>query len=67
MAVLNIRNMDAGAAERIKRAAAARGFTLAEYVARLVDVHDLVREHVDEEGGQLEAGLRQLGMETVHR
>lgn len=53
MATLNIRNIDDDAAERIKRAAAARQMTLGAYIAALADLHRRAVDAPDE-------GMRRL-------
>jgi hypothetical protein len=67
---LNIRKIDADAAARAKRAASARGLTLGEYFARLVDLHDAMRALADTETA--DSGLERvcvelavLGLDTV--
>ncbi len=66
MAVLNIRGDDltAEAVERAKRAAAARGWTLARYLTQLVALHDVARAHADAGDAALDAELQALGLET---
>lgn len=66
MATLNIRNIDNNAAERAKRAAAARGMTLGQYVAALVSLHDAARARADAGDAGLLAELQAVGLETVH-
>lgn len=68
--ILNIRGIDAGAVERIRRAAASRGWTHGEYVARLVDLHDAMRALADTETPdgrweQVATELEALGLQTV--
>lgn len=67
---LNVRGIDDAAAQRIKRAAAARGMTIGEYLARLVDLHDAIRARADHGGDDqadpaLAAELESLGLQTV--
>lgn len=65
MATLFIRNIDEAAVERIKRAAAARQMTLAEYLARLSQLHDIARQHADAGCDQLTIELEAIGLQTV--
>ena len=68
LTTLNIRNIDADAVARAKRAAAARDMTIGEYVARLVDLHDAMRAFADTahaEGYQVATELEALGLATV--
>ena len=67
---LNIRNIDEAAVTKLKRAAAARGMTLGVYVARLADLHEVVREWADGEirrgmGDKWEEQLTALGLQTI--
>lgn len=66
MAILNIRGEDLTpeAAERAKRAAAARGWTLGRYITQLVALHDVARQHADQGDTALQAALEALGLET---
>lgn len=50
---------------RAKQAAAARGLSLAEYFAKLVGLHDVVRSLADGGDTRLEEILTELGLETV--
>jgi hypothetical protein len=43
LTTLNVRGIEAGAALRIKRGAAARGILIGKYLALLVDLHDDLR------------------------
>jgi hypothetical protein len=63
---LNVRGIDANAAERIKRAAAARSMTIGQYLARLVDLHDAMRALADSgEHDQARTELETRGLQTV--
>lgn len=62
---LNLRSMDPTAVAAVKRAAAMRGMTHAEYVARLTRLHDVIRNRADSGDDALDAELRALGLETV--
>lgn len=64
---LYLRNLDARAAERIRTAAGARDMTLPEYIARLVDLHEIVRARADAGDDGLQAELVALGLQTVSR
>ena len=66
---LNIRKIDPATVERLKRAASARGWTLAEYIARLADLHDAMRALADTQTPdgrweQVATELQSLGLET---
>lgn len=62
---LNIRNIDADAVERLKRAAGVRGLLIGQYVARLADLHEAVRARADAGDDALQAELDALGLGTV--
>ena len=64
---LNIRGIAAVAADRIRRAAAARGLTLGAYLAALVTLHDAMRARADHGDAKVAAELAALGLETVAR
>lgn len=64
---LNIRNIDAAAAQAIKQAAAARGMTLAEYIAALSALHEAMRARADAGDNDVQAELTALGLQTVTR
>lgn len=64
---LNVRGIDAGAAERIRRAAAARGLTLGAYLAALVQLHDAMRARADHGDAKIAGELEALGLGTVTR
>jgi len=65
MSTLNVRGIEDEAAERIKRAAAARGITIGEFLARLVDFWEVARAQAD--GGEFELGseLESRGLQTI--
>lgn len=66
LTTLNIRNIDADAVARAKRAAASRDMTLGEYIARLVDLHERARALADGDYYvQLATELEALGLSTV--
>ncbi len=67
MATLNIRNIDDDAVARLKTAAAARGLTVPQYVALLVDLHETTRAQADAGDDALQAELAALGLDTVRR
>ena len=73
---LFIRNIEDTAVDRIKRAAGARQLTMAEYIERLVDLHDVVRAWADgstDDNGNFAAAhnavlystLTTLGLQTI--
>jgi hypothetical protein len=68
MATLNIRvsddDLSPEMAERVKRAAAARGWSSGKYLSRLVILHDAVRARADGGDDALQAELIALGLET---
>lgn len=70
MTTLNVRNIDDQAAERIKRAAHARGMTVGQYLAKLIDLHDAMRALADTPTSdgrwrQVAVELEGLGLQTV--
>ncbi|HEY8768002.1 MAG TPA: hypothetical protein VIP09_12210 [Dehalococcoidia bacterium] len=65
MTTLNIRNIDDAAAAKLKRGSDMRGLTLAQYLAKLADLHDMVRARADAGDDALQAELIALGLETV--
>ena len=67
MTTLNIRNINEAAVAGIKRAAAARQMTLADYLARLAQLHDIARARADAGDAGLGAELEALGLQTVSR
>ncbi len=67
---LLVRNIDAEVVKRLKLAASARGWTLAVYIAHLVELHDRVRGLVDDsykDTEDLYVVLAFLNMETKAR
>lgn len=63
---LNVRKIEADVAARINRAAHVRGLTIAEYLARLAELHQASCALADDHGPQaLSALLKRLGLETV--
>ena len=62
---LNVRGIDAEAAARIKRAAAARGVTIGEYLASLVALHDDMRLLAEKGDRQVAIALKARGLGTV--
>lgn len=64
---LNVRGIDRDAANRIKRAAAARDMTIGELLARLIALHDVARARADSGDDALMAELVALGLQTVER
>lgn len=64
---LNVRGIDRDAANRIKRAAAARDMTIGELLARLIALHDVARARADAGDDALMVELMALGLQTVER
>lgn len=64
---LQIRGLDARTVARIKRAAGARGLTVAQYIARLADLHEECRTAADGGTGVVANVLSKLGLATVAR
>jgi len=66
MATLNIRGGDLSqeTAERVKRGAAARGWSSGKYLTQLVALHDIIRARADAGDDALQAELAALGLET---
>lgn len=62
--VLNTK-IDRAARERIVRAAQIRGMQVGEYLAHLVDLHDVVRARADAGDAALTAELEARGLQTV--
>lgn len=61
---LNIRGIDAGHAREIKRAAAARGLTIAQYLGRLLLLHAAIRDAARTDA-RADSILATLRLETV--
>jgi len=62
---LNIRGIDAGAVEKAKRAAGARGWAVGQYVERLVALHEVARQHAASCDSQsFREAMRALGLEA---
>ena len=66
---LNIRGIDPQTVALIKTAAGSRGMTIAQYVERLVGLHQVCRNLADKQPGAgfLQDELMSLGLETVSR
>ena len=66
---LFIRNIEDTAVDRIKRAAGARQLTMAEYIERLVDLHDAARALYEDNDTPLARWwaneLTTLGLQTI--
>ena len=62
---LTVRHIAPAHSERLRRAAAVRGMTLAEYLGRLIDLHDAVRARADAGDDGLMAELLARGLESV--
>lgn len=64
MAVLNVRDIDRDTIERIKRAASARGWTIARYLHALALLHESARARADAGDTALQSELQALGLDT---
>lgn len=66
MATLNVRGIDEAAREDIKRAAQARGLSVAQYIERLLELHQraLARTEYDY-NNQVQALLDDVGLQEV--
>lgn len=53
-------------ADRIRRAASLRGFTLGDYLTRLQDLHDAARARADAGDDGFQAELESRGLQTVN-
>lgn len=70
---LNVRGIDSEVVERLKRGSQARGWTLAQYLAALVSLHDAMRALADTSTAgpmgdrwvQVQTELEALGLATV--
>ena len=67
---LFIRNIEDTAVDRLQRAAAVRQLTMAEYIEKLVDLHDVARARAKEFGDEdlaaiWQAELTTLGLQTI--
>ena len=62
---LFIRNIEDTTVDKLKHAAAVRNLTLGEYIARLVDLHEVVREYADTGTTLLQHDLTTLGLQTI--
>jgi hypothetical protein len=62
---LNVRGIDAEAAERIKRSAQTRGLTVGAYLARLIELHHTTCMWADQGDETCGKVLEELGLETV--
>lgn len=58
------RNFEPETHAAIKAGARARGITIAEYIARLVALHEAVRTAADNGNATMQRGLEKLGLET---
>lgn len=66
MADIAIRNISPDALARLRQGARARGITQAEYIERLLDLHDYCREYAATAGkSELAHQLDELGLQTV--
>lgn len=63
--VYNLRSIDRSVRDRISRAASSRGLSQAEYLSRLIDLHDAIRARADAGDDALTRELVSLGLETV--
>lgn len=62
---LNIRGIDREAATRIKRAAHSRDMTVGQFLAHLIDFHDVARARADAGGDDWRVELETRGLQTV--
>ena len=60
-----LRRVPRSIAHRFRGAAGARGMTHAQYLAALVNLHEIARQRVDSGDGELAAILDDLGLRTV--
>ena len=60
-----LRRVPAAVAHRFRGAAGARGFTHAQYLTALVNLHEAMRKRADEGDAEVAAALDQLGLGTV--
>jgi hypothetical protein len=60
-----LRRVPAKVAHRFRGAAGARGFTHAQYLAALVELHEAMRQRADGGDADVAAILDQLGLSTV--
>ena len=62
---MNVRGIAPETRERIKYAARARGMTIAQYLAALVDLHDRIRALADDGDLTMTDELEGLGLQAV--
>ena len=66
---LFIRGIEDTTVDKLKHAAAVRNLTLGEYIARLADLHDLVRQRADAKtwtpSSHIQGDLTTLGLQTI--
>jgi len=60
-----LRRVPAAVAHRFRGAAGARGFTHAQYLSALVNLHEAMRKRADDGDAQVKAALDELGLGTV--
>ena len=60
-----LRRVPRGVAHQFRGAAGARGFTHAQYLAALVNLHGCMRERADSGNAEIAAELDRLGLSTV--
>jgi hypothetical protein len=66
LTTLNVRGIDVAVVRRIKAAAAARGWTIGEYLVRAVEALDAMRALADSgRHEQVRTELRTFGLNTV--
>jgi hypothetical protein len=62
---INVRRLDAEALALLRKGATVRGLTYAEYIKRLLELHQAARARADAGDDGLQAELKALGLETV--
>jgi hypothetical protein len=60
-----LRRVPAAVAHRFRGAAGARGFTHAQYLTALVNLHEAMRKRADEGDAEVATALDRLGLGTV--
>jgi len=65
-----IRNVDPDTYAKLRQGAAARGMTIGTYLAKLVELHEYIRDYrttCELTQADLDRTLRNLGLQTVNR
>ena len=63
--ILNIRQLPQGVGDRFRRGATARGLTQAEYLEKLLALHDAIRARADASDDGLKTELESMGLQGV--